>query len=93
MSKHAALIAQFNDISTGDEIHLTNGDIWSCIPRKMGSTDLGIWFVNQSFESAREDGEFSIVGVEMIPASVMKGLLHDAVLGGAKIVKGAGLVV
>lgn len=92
MTKRARLEQQFNDISTGDEIHLTNGDIWSCVPRQMGSTDLGVWFINQSFESAREDGEFSIVGVELIPASVMRGLLHDAVMGGAKIVKGVGLV-
>lgn len=79
---------------TGDEIHFTNGAIWSLLL----FTDLyplfnnameenTVIFVPMSFEQMRERGFVK----DYYFINDMKGVLIDALKGGAKIVRGVGV--
>lgn len=77
---------------TGDEIHFTNGAIWSLLL----FTDLyplftmeenTVIFVPMSFEQMREQGFVK----DYYFINDMKGVLIDALKGGAKIVRGVGV--
>lgn len=69
----------------GDEIHLTNGDIWTCISLDWGS-DLSItYMVPLPYESIVKDG-FVHNYLKHEPDG-MKSLFADAIRGGATIKK------
>ena len=81
----------YDNIETGDEIHLTSGEVWSCVFSTCGPIDLGVHFVKGSFAEAREHGDFVANSCEKLYAPSVKDLIIDAVKGGAKIHKGVGL--
>ena len=89
----------YDNIETGDEIHLTSGEVWSCVFSTCGPIDLGVHFVKGSFAEAREHGDFVANSCEKLYApsvkdliiDAVKDLIIDAVKGGAKIHKGVGL--
>ena len=71
---------------TGDEIHFTDGTIWSCT--NMGWGDLSeVVFAPMSFEQIKEEG---FVQDYFFPETV-KPVIIDAFKGGAKLVKGVAL--
>lgn len=78
---------------TGDEIHFTDGTIWSLLlfsdlyPLLSSMESKEVIFVPMSFEQMREQG---FVKDYYFPNDV-KGVLKDALKGGAKIVRGVGV--
>ena len=71
------------DIYTGDEIHFTDGTIWSCTFRS--SYEDMVVFVACGFK------DISNYCGEIFWPEDVKPLIIDAIHGGAKIVKGVGL--
>jgi len=75
----------FENLSTGDEIHFTDGTIWSCTSMGWSGSEELVVFVPMSFKKlADNDGWCQHT---FFPEDV-KSLLFDAVKGGAQIIKG-----
>jgi hypothetical protein len=76
---------------TGDEIHFTDGAIWSCLPWSslipISPDEDCVVFIPISFKRWL-DGEFVS---DPYFVDEVKPLLKDALKGGAKIVRGVGL--
>ena len=77
---------------TGDEIHFTDGTIWSVVLFSdlwplLTMEENTVIFVPMSFEQMREQGFVK----DYFFISDVKGVLEDALKGGAKIVRGVGL--
>lgn len=76
---------------TGDEIHFTDGTIWSVLLFSdlyplLTMEENTVIFVRMSFEQMREQGRG-----EYCFLNDVKGVLKDALKGGAKIVRGVGV--
>lgn len=76
-------------LSTGDEIHFTDGTIWCCTFQRWFEDDPNaiVVLVPKSFAQLKED-EWS---QHTYFPSDFKSLLIDAVKGGASVKKGVGL--
>ena len=77
---------------TGDEIHFTDGTIWSVLLFSdlyplLSMESKEVIFVPMSFEQMREQGFVK----DYYFVSDVKGVLKDALKGGAKIVRGVGV--
>ena len=77
---------------TGDEIHFTDGTIWSLLLFSdlyplLSMESKEVIFVPMSFEQMREQGFVK----DYFFISDVKGVLKDALKGGAKIVRGVGV--
>lgn len=77
---------------TGDEIHFTDGTIWSLLLFSdlyplLTMESKEVIFVPMSFEQMREQGFVK----DYYFVSDVKGVLKDALKGGAKIVRGVGV--
>ncbi len=77
---------------TGDEIHFTDGTIWSLLLFSdlyplLSMESKEVIFVPMSFEQMRERGFVK----DYYFINDMKGVLIDALKGGAKIVRGVGV--
>lgn len=77
---------------TGDEIHFTDGTIWSLLLFSdlyplLSMESKEVIFVPMSFEQMREQGFVK----DYYFINDMKGVLIDALKGGAKIVRGVGV--
>ena len=77
---------------TGDEIHFTDGTIWSVLLFSdlyplLSMESKEVIFVPMSFEQMREQGFVK----DYYFINDMKGVLIDALKGGAKIVRGVGV--
>ena len=77
---------------TGDEIHFTDGTIWSLLLFSdlyplLSMESKEVIFVPMSFEQMREQGFVK----DYFFISDVEGVLKDALKGGAKIVRGVGL--
>ena len=77
---------------TGDEIHFTDGTIWSVLLFSdlyplLSMESKEVIFVPMSFEQMREQGFVK----DYFFISDVKGVLKDALKGGAKIVRGVGV--
>lgn len=79
---------------TGDEIHFTDGTIWSVLLFSdlypfftMEGDEKEVIFVPMSFEQMREQGFVK----DYFFISDVEGVLKDALKGGAKIVRGVGV--
>ena len=77
----------FESISTGDEIHFTDGAIWSCTLRGWSESTNMVVFVPMSFEQLQNDGWCK----DYFFPDDIKSILYDAINGGAKIIKSVGL--
>ena len=78
---------EFDNLMTGDEIHLTSGEIWSIVASNRLQN---IWFIRGSFAEAWEtNGEFVANSCDELYADSVKNIFWDAVQGGAAIVKNA----
>lgn len=76
---------------TGDEIHFTDGTIWSVLSFSdlyplLTMEENAVIFVPMSFEQMRKQGRG-----EYCFLNDVKGVLKDALKGGAKIVRGVGV--
>ena len=76
---------------TGDEIHFTDGTIWSVLSFSdlhplLTMVENTVIFVPMSFEQIRKQGRG-----EYCFLNDVKGVLKDALKGGAKIVRGVGV--
>ena len=76
---------------TGDEIHFTDGTIWSVLSFSdlhplLTMVENTVIFVPMSFEQIRKQGRGEYCFLNNV-----KGVLKDALKGGAKIVRGAGV--
>ncbi len=76
---------------TGDEIHFTDGTIWSVLTFSdlyplLTMKKIKVIFVPMSFEQIRKQGRG-----EYCFLNDVKGVLKDALKGGAKIVRGVGV--
>ena len=77
---------------TGDEIHFTDGTIWSVLLFSdlyplLSMESKEVIFVPMSFEQMREQGFVK----DYFFISDVEGVLKDALKGGAKIVRGVGV--
>jgi hypothetical protein len=77
---------------TGDEIHFTDGTIWSVVLFSdlyplLTMEENTVIFVPMSFEQMKEQGYVK----DYYFSNDVKGVLKDALKGGAKIVRGVGL--
>lgn len=77
---------------TGDEIHFTDGTIWSVLLFSdlyplLSMESKEVIFVPMSFEQMREQGFVK----DYYFSNDVKGVLKDALKGGAKIVRGVGV--
>jgi len=77
----------FENLSTGDEIHFTDGTIWSCTSMGWSGSEELVAFVPMSFKQI-QDGEWC---KDYFFPGDLKCVVFDAVKGGAKIIKGVGL--
>jgi len=68
---------------TGDEIHFTDGTVWYC-----GEYQNYVVFFTRSFKELKDMGYFD----NYLLAYEVKSVVIDAIKGGAKIVRGVGLV-
>jgi hypothetical protein len=77
---------------TGDEIHFTDGTIWSVVLFSdlyplLTMEENTVIFVPMSFEQGKEQGYVK----DYYFSNDVKGVLKDALKGGAKIVRGVGV--
>jgi hypothetical protein len=77
---------------TGDEIHFTDGTIWSVLLFSdlyplLTMEENTVIFVPMSFEQGKEQGYVK----DYYFSNDVKGVLKDALKGGAKIVRGVGV--
>jgi hypothetical protein len=90
MSSIEIELAKFAELSTGDEIHLTTGEIWSVVERRCGSFPTGVVIVKGSFAEAKSAGEFNPGHGEALDPKAVRAVFEDAVRGGATICIGVG---
>ena len=79
---------EVNDLETGDEVPITNGESWACQASYCGELLTGVYLLPRPFPGPFDDiahcDRLALVK-SLIP------ILQDALKGGARIIKGVGL--
>jgi hypothetical protein len=77
-----------DELETGDEIEFSDGQRWACNQSYVGNIPTGIWLLPRSFPGPFDD----ILDCDrLLLTPSIKIILEDALKGGARIHKGAGL--
>lgn len=75
---------RFRELRTSDEIHLTDGQVWSCVSKRIADVDLGVYLIRATQAEVMANGYGK---VDQLYAEDFRALFADAVRGGAKVIR------